>query len=530
MGCLGFVFVTLILGTMLERNGLDRNLALFLAIVAGIITAFVFYKLTRLIEGTLERMVDKGFNAVENKYYENKNKKIDTEFRYLKDLYRNVNYKNNKVDLAINNTINNKQDTIGIKNEIDNSIQEGINNKQEENYKQEEINNKQEETNNKQEEKDVKENVSNLESNTTSKIIDNCRKVNEFIEQLNKTESKESKESKESVHIEDLDKEVKAEVVNLNASIPKAVISQAIARNVETDNKIKTDKKESDIKVKDTKPKANSNANTYKNSKNENVKVVKYYINEKQKKQPALKTFKVIIFGLIKILLIVILFFVLINFNGKYKITESPIIQKIYTTIDNTLSNILQIKSAPPISIISDFNMVEEPNSNDDNNKNVDDDSNNNYDGKTNISNQKKSTVKIEKNATKITAKVRKLGKTIATWEYNKTKGVWNLYVGKKKNLAKDVVYIIDYTSPVTGEACSSTYYFDKDGKLVTGWGIDEKGDYYYFNDDQYDIGKMCTGWKTIDGDEYYFASNGKLLTDTTTPDGKYVDINGKKQ
>lgn len=52
-------------------------------------------------------------------------------------------------------------------------------------------------------------------------------------------------------------------------------------------------------------------------------------------------------------------------------------------------------------------------------------------------------------------------------------------------------------------------YHFDKDGWMQTGWYQDEKGDWYYLSDGS--IGK-----------------EGQMLTDTTTPDGYYVDSSGK--
>lgn len=62
---------------------------------------------------------------------------------------------------------------------------------------------------------------------------------------------------------------------------------------------------------------------------------------------------------------------------------------------------------------------------------------------------------------------------------------------------------------------------------MLVGWGIDKNENYYYFDDDTYNVGKMCTGWKVIDNNKYYFLDNGRLLIDDYTPDGRYVDKNG---
>ncbi|MCI8455362.1 MAG: N-acetylmuramoyl-L-alanine amidase family protein [Lachnospiraceae bacterium] len=96
-------------------------------------------------------------------------------------------------------------------------------------------------------------------------------------------------------------------------------------------------------------------------------------------------------------------------------------------------------------------------------------------------------------------------------------------------------------------------YYLDKDGIMKTGW-IQEGDRWYYLNEggdmktgwltlgaytyylqpysDGY-RGSMFTGWRTIDGKSYYFHTGGgnrpggTLYTNTTTPDGYWVDGNG---
>lgn len=62
-------------------------------------------------------------------------------------------------------------------------------------------------------------------------------------------------------------------------------------------------------------------------------------------------------------------------------------------------------------------------------------------------------------------------------------------------------------------------YYFSEDGAMATGW-CSLEGHQYYFNED----GTMATNqWV----DNRYIGEDGYLITDTFTPDGKYVDANG---
>ena len=54
-------------------------------------------------------------------------------------------------------------------------------------------------------------------------------------------------------------------------------------------------------------------------------------------------------------------------------------------------------------------------------------------------------------------------------------------------------------------------YYYEEDGKMITGWldlnykGTDSK---FYFGPS----GKMLTGWNVIDNYLYYFSGNGIML------------------
>lgn len=65
-------------------------------------------------------------------------------------------------------------------------------------------------------------------------------------------------------------------------------------------------------------------------------------------------------------------------------------------------------------------------------------------------------------------------------------------------------------------------YYFKPDGYMATGW-FEHGGKWYYAHDN----GNMATGWLEDNGKWYYLDESGASLTDTTTPDGYYLDEGG---
>lgn len=77
-----------------------------------------------------------------------------------------------------------------------------------------------------------------------------------------------------------------------------------------------------------------------------------------------------------------------------------------------------------------------------------------------------------------------------------------------------------------------SWYYFGDDGVMQTGW-LQWNGAWFFLHDTADGTGgAMYTGWHEINGKWYYFSDvsdgmRGKLLTNTTTPDGYQVDVNG---
>ena len=64
------------------------------------------------------------------------------------------------------------------------------------------------------------------------------------------------------------------------------------------------------------------------------------------------------------------------------------------------------------------------------------------------------------------------------------------------------------------------------EGTITGGWTRDESGNKKYRKPD----GSFVSGgWLRVDDESYYMDENGVMLTDTITPDGIYVNINGEK-
>lgn len=120
-------------------------------------------------------------------------------------------------------------------------------------------------------------------------------------------------------------------------------------------------------------------------------------------------------------------------------------------------------------------------------------------------------------------------------WTLNR-RGDWKLYI--KKMNGKDVGHSNTWVSidrTVVDENgnfinVKDYYYFDFYEKMVAGWYIDPSGDVYYLNTDEKELGRMVRGWCEISDDYYYFDDMGVLLKNTITPDGFYVDGEGKWQ
>ena len=63
----------------------------------------------------------------------------------------------------------------------------------------------------------------------------------------------------------------------------------------------------------------------------------------------------------------------------------------------------------------------------------------------------------------------------------------------------------------ITVNVTTDWYYYDKNGKLVTGWFKDGGEEWYYADED----GKLVRGWFNDGGDDWYYSDNdGKLHSD----------------
>lgn len=102
--------------------------------------------------------------------------------------------------------------------------------------------------------------------------------------------------------------------------------------------------------------------------------------------------------------------------------------------------------------------------------------------------------------------------------------------------------------STITGwykdEETGDWYYYDKNGKLVTGWFKDGGTEWYYAdedgklvrgwfndggNDGRYsgDDGKLHSDWLKVNDDWYYFDRNGSIAKNTII-DGRYIGLDGR--
>lgn len=110
-------------------------------------------------------------------------------------------------------------------------------------------------------------------------------------------------------------------------------------------------------------------------------------------------------------------------------------------------------------------------------------------------------------------------------------------FAGSWQNTQSGWNYINDNGSKALGwtQTPSGWYYLDTDsGIMQTGWKKDAAGHWYFLNTAKGAAeGIMLTGWNWIDGYCYYFnpqsgPDQGKLLVNTTTPDGYKVNADGK--
>ncbi|KAB0576526.1 D-alanyl-D-alanine carboxypeptidase [Fusobacterium naviforme] len=68
-------------------------------------------------------------------------------------------------------------------------------------------------------------------------------------------------------------------------------------------------------------------------------------------------------------------------------------------------------------------------------------------------------------------------------------------------------------------------YWFDASGLMITGWHQDAAGAWYYLRPSFGGMKKDC--WLQDGGKWYYLGADGRMLTDTVTPDGSRVGADG---
>ena len=116
----------------------------------------------------------------------------------------------------------------------------------------------------------------------------------------------------------------------------------------------------------------------------------------------------------------------------------------------------------------------------------------------------------------------------LSEWKYN-TDDSWSMTVNINGQIVNATNGFYNIVKTENNVVTNSVYYFDEKGKMVTGWVKDSENNLYYFEPlKNVDFGKMSIGWKEINGESFYFGSDGKMMKNGITPDGKYVGEDGK--
>ncbi len=112
----------------------------------------------------------------------------------------------------------------------------------------------------------------------------------------------------------------------------------------------------------------------------------------------------------------------------------------------------------------------------------------------------------------------------------NKSEWIESSTVSISAERANEIREGIPFTRPLAGDwenVEGGQVYRYEDGS-VAGPGWVQFDNYWYYFDEN---GIMQTGWITVDGLEYYMDNRtGRMLTNTTTPDGYKLDENGNKK
>ena len=125
---------------------------------------------------------------------------------------------------------------------------------------------------------------------------------------------------------------------------------------------------------------------------------------------------------------------------------------------------------------------------------------------------------------------------TQISWVYDPilNKFKMNVGVSEQKVFAVDGFYLINSVKEqeVNGVKTyineTATYYFDKNGNMLTGWinTIDNK--WYYLETVKTEReGMMVFGWYQVQDKWYYFMPDGTMLVNSLTPDGYFVGADG---
>ncbi len=97
------------------------------------------------------------------------------------------------------------------------------------------------------------------------------------------------------------------------------------------------------------------------------------------------------------------------------------------------------------------------------------------------------------------------------------------------KTIGNDTYYFLKKTGEMRTSGWirygENRYYFLANGKMAKGWVTIGKKTYYF----RKKTGVRAKGWLKIKGYYYYFTDKGTPLKNQFTPDGRYVDVNGKR-
>ena len=125
------------------------------------------------------------------------------------------------------------------------------------------------------------------------------------------------------------------------------------------------------------------------------------------------------------------------------------------------------------------------------------------------------------------------------SWNYDPVNNKWRLNTSKDSNqaaFANNGFYAINSLSSqiVNGNTIvvvsTNVYYFDVNGYMYTGY-VETKGDgkdYLFEIDKNINEGQLFKGWKKINGYWYYFGADGAMYKNQQTPEGYYVNAEGK--